>query len=59
MKVSRYNYTVIIEFDNVQSAEKVEAKYKSIEKHNKMAVAWCKRQMSEIKAVKRGGIDEG
>lgn len=57
MKVNRCGNTVMIQFDNVQSAEKVEKKYKSMALHNKMAVAWCKKQMSELGTVKRGGIE--
>lgn len=51
MKVSRSGSTVILTFDNTQSALKAESKYKGLVSYNKRAVAWCKRQR-----VKRGGI---
>lgn len=42
MKVSRSGSTVILIFDNTQSAIKAESKYKGLALYNEMAVAWAK-----------------
>lgn len=56
MKVSRSGSTVILIFDNTQSAIKAESKYKGLELYNKRAVAWCKRRRLESGMAKRGGV---
>ena len=57
MKVSRSGSTVILVFDNIQSAIKAESKYKGLASYNERAVPWCKRQKSESRMIKRGGIE--
>lgn len=43
MKVNRNGNKVTIQFDSVQGAKKIEAKYKGIESYGTRALSWCKR----------------